>query len=134
MSATTNFSPAHDSGFDRYIVKDRWHTESKSRLAPPTIFSPFRLGSQQLKNRLVALPVFTGYAYPDGRVSPQLIEHYTKLAESGVAMVVVANVAISSDGVTSTYNLRVDKDEYIPGLARLAGAIKRHGLDRMPPA
>lgn len=127
MSVITNFSPAHDSGFDRYIVKDSWHAESKNRLATPTIFSPFRLGLQQLKNRLVALPVFTGYAYPDGRVSPQLIEHYTNLAQSGVAMVVVANAAVSSDGVTSTYNLRVDKDEYIPGLARLAKAIKQHG-------
>jgi len=92
-----------------------------------TIFSPFRLGPYQLTNRLVALPVFTGYAYPDGRVSPQLIEHYTKLAQTGVAMVVVANAAVASDGVTSTYNLRVDRDEFIPGLARLAKAIKQHG-------
>jgi 2,4-dienoyl-CoA reductase (NADPH2) len=73
------------------------------------------------------LPVYTGYAYPDGRVSPQLIEHYTKLAQSGVAMVVVANAAVTSDGVTSTYNLRIDKDEYIPALAKLAKAIKQYG-------
>jgi 2,4-dienoyl-CoA reductase (NADPH2) len=126
MSATTNFSPAHDSGFDSYIDKDSWHAESKNRLATPTIFSPFRLGSQQLKNRLVALPVYTGYAYPDGRVSPQLIEHYKKLAQSGVAMVVVANAAVASDGATSTYNLRINKDEYIPGLTRLARAFKQN--------
>jgi 2,4-dienoyl-CoA reductase (NADPH2) len=74
------------------------------------------------------LPVYNGYAYPDGRVSPQLIDNYTKLAQSGVAMVVVANTAISSDGITSTYNLRVDRDEYIPGLARLAKAIRQNGV------
>jgi 2,4-dienoyl-CoA reductase-like NADH-dependent reductase (Old Yellow Enzyme family)/nucleotide-binding universal stress UspA family protein len=127
MSVTTEYNPIYRSGFYWDVDKDRGHTESKKRFGPPTIFSPFQLGSQQLKNRLVALPVFTGYAYPDGRVSPQLIEHYTKLAHSGVAMVVVANAAVTADGVTSTYNLRVDRDEYIPGLARLAKAIKHHG-------
>lgn len=91
------------------------------------IFSPFRLGPHPLKNRLVALPVYTGYAYPDGRVSPQLIGHYTKLARSGAAMVVVANAAVAADGVTSTYNLRIDRDEYLPGLSGLARAIKQQG-------
>jgi 2,4-dienoyl-CoA reductase (NADPH2) len=74
----------------------------KNEIKPPTIFSPFRLGSQQLSNRLVALPAYTGYAYPDGRVSPQIIDHYTKLAQSGVAMVVVANAAVSSNFAEST--------------------------------
>jgi len=99
----------------------------KKNLKFAALFSPLRLGPYQLKNRLVALPVYTGYAYPDGRVSPQLIEHYTKLAQSGAAMVVVANAAVASDGATSTYSLRVDRDEYIAGLARLAKAIKQQG-------
>jgi 2,4-dienoyl-CoA reductase (NADPH2) len=43
-------------------------------------------------------------------------------------MVVVAYAAVSSDGITSTYNLRVDRDEYIPGLARLAKAIRQNGV------
>ena len=101
--------------------------EKKKTLKFATLFSPFRLGPYWLKNRLVALPVYTGYAYPDGRVSPQLIEHYTRIAQSGVAMVVVANAAVASDGVTSTYNLRADRDECIPGLANLARVIKQQG-------
>lgn len=102
-------------------------TEINGQLKSAAIFSPFQLGPYQLKNRLVALPVYTGYAYPDGRASSQSIEHYAKLAQTGVAMVVVANAAVSSDGITSTYNLRVDQDEYIPGLASLAKAIKQQG-------
>jgi 2,4-dienoyl-CoA reductase-like NADH-dependent reductase (Old Yellow Enzyme family)/nucleotide-binding universal stress UspA family protein len=101
--------------------------EIEGKLKLTTIFSPYRLGPYRLKNRLVALPVYTGYAYPDGRVSPQLIEHYAKLAQSGVAMVVVANAAIAADGVTSSYSLRIDSDEYIPGLIKLAKAIKQQG-------
>jgi 2,4-dienoyl-CoA reductase (NADPH2) len=94
---------------------------------PVSIFSPIRIRRFQLKNRLVALPVYTGYAYPGGRVSPELIDHYCQLGRSGVAMVVVANAAVASDGVTSTYALRADRDEFISGLSRLAAAIKEQG-------
>lgn len=95
--------------------------------AQPTIQTPLQIGPCRLKNRLVALPVFTGYAFPDGRVSPLLLSHYSKLAASGVAMVVVANVAVSADGVTSQFNLRIDADTYIPGLKALADAIRQQG-------
>ena len=93
----------------------------------PAILSPARIGPHLLKNRLVALPVFTGFAHPEGQVSSLLIEHYTRLSNSGVAMVIVANAAVASDGVVSKYNLRVDRDEFIPGLAKLAKAIKQSG-------
>ena len=63
------------------------------------LFSPFWIGPLKLKNRIIGLPVFTGYAYPDGKVSALMIEHYTRLADSGVAMVVVANAAVTSDGL-----------------------------------
>jgi 2,4-dienoyl-CoA reductase (NADPH2) len=89
------------------------------------IFSPFNIKSLALKNRLVSLPVYTGYAHPDGRVSNMLIEHYRQLAETGVALVTVANAAASSDGVVAKHNLRVDRDEFIPGLERLVKAIQQ---------
>ncbi len=91
------------------------------------LFTPFQLGSRTLKNRLVALPVFSGYALPDGRASDLLIEHYAGLARSGVAMVVVANAAVSADGAVAVNNLRADRDEYLPGLARLARTIRERG-------
>jgi 2,4-dienoyl-CoA reductase-like NADH-dependent reductase (Old Yellow Enzyme family)/nucleotide-binding universal stress UspA family protein len=91
------------------------------------IFSPFRIGGLPVKNRLVALPVYTGYAHPDGRVSSQLIDHYAQLGRSGVGMVVVANAAVAADGVTTQYTLRADQDEYISGLSTLAKTIKDQG-------
>jgi 2,4-dienoyl-CoA reductase (NADPH2) len=91
------------------------------------LFNSFRLGPCTLKNRLVALPVFSGYALPDGRVSPLLIDHYAALARSGVAMVVVANAAVTADGRVAVNNLRADADGFLPGLERLARTIKAQG-------
>jgi 2,4-dienoyl-CoA reductase (NADPH2) len=91
------------------------------------LFTPFQLGSQTLKNRLIALPVFSGYALPDGRASELLIAHYAALARSGVAMVVVANAAVAADAAVAVNNLRADADEFLPGLERLARTIKQEG-------
>lgn len=92
----------------------------------PFLFSSLKFSGFTAKNRLVALPVHTGFAYPDGHVSPWMVNWYTRMARSGVAMVIVANAAVSSDGIVSKFNLRADHDAFIPGLARLVQAIKQH--------
>ena len=93
----------------------------------PHLFSPFRIGAHTLKNRLVALPVHTGFAKPDGRVSDWMVRFYSRLAGSGAAMIVVANSAVSPDGAVSRFNLRADRAEFIPGLSRLSSAIRSRG-------
>ena len=107
------------------ILVDRRGAEQK--VDTRSIFNTVNVGPYQLGNRLVSLPLYTGYAHTDGRVSSLMIEHYTRLANSGVAMVVVANAAVASDGVVSGHNLRIDRDEFIPGLSKLAAAIKGSG-------
>ncbi|MFK5953767.1 MAG: NADH:flavin oxidoreductase [Desulfobacterium sp.] len=93
----------------------------------PSLFSPLKVETYHMVNRLVALPVHTGFAHTDGRASPWMEALYTRLADSGVAMVIVANAAVSHDGAVSKFNLRVDRDELIPGLTRLARTIKQRG-------
>ncbi len=91
------------------------------------LFSPATIGGLKLKNRVVALPVFTGYALPDGRVSPLMMQHYRRLAKSGAAVVVLPNVAVSENGRTSDRSLLLDRDEQIDELRRLARIIKNNG-------
>lgn len=93
----------------------------------PFLFNPMTIGPLRIKNRIVALPVHTGFAYPDGRVSPWQLKFYGHLARSGAGMIIVANAAVSKDGVVSRFNLRADSDDFIPGLTRLAQAIKDEG-------
>ena len=47
-----------------------------------TLFKPYSLGPYVLKNRLAALPVFSGYAHADGSVSSLMLDHYAGLAAS----------------------------------------------------
>ena len=59
------------------VTKERKKSRNPYSIWPPAPLEPgeVALGFQQQTNRLVAVPVYTGYAYPDGRVSPQLIDH-----------------------------------------------------------
>ena len=93
----------------------------------PFLFRPFHIGSLRLQNRIVALPLHTGFAHPDGRVSSLLLDFTRSQARSGAGMVVTANAAVSEDGVVSRYNLRIDRDEFLPGLHRLAETIQKEG-------
>ena len=90
------------------------------------LFSPIKIQDLKLKNRLFALPVFTGYGLPDSRVSPLMLEHYSRLSGSGAAVVVIPNVAVAENGRTSERSLLLDHDEYIEGLRRLVKVIKEN--------
>ncbi len=94
---------------------------------PDPLFAPVDLAGLSLANRLAALPLYTGYAYPDGRVSPLLLERYWLLARAGPGLVIVENAAVSRDGRASPHTIGVWDDAFLPGLARLARVITSAG-------
>ena len=96
-------------------------------MAQDLLFEPLEIGGCRSRNRVAALPLFTGYARPDGGVTPLLREHYWRLASTGAGLVVVANVAVAKDGRTSPRTLRIDADRFVPELARLATTIQHRG-------
>lgn len=92
------------------------------------LFSPCEVGGLKLKNRLTMTPLFLGWAGEGGRVSPPLTEHYRLMAQSGVALVVVENASIDHPVASgSNRELRVDTDDFLDGMVRLAQTIKREG-------
>jgi 2,4-dienoyl-CoA reductase-like NADH-dependent reductase (Old Yellow Enzyme family)/Tfp pilus assembly protein PilZ len=93
----------------------------------PLLFTPFRISNLTLKNRLTMAPMFRGYAHQDGTVSRTLIDSYREIALGGAAMIVVANAVVDRSGVMASRVIRVDQDRFIPGLAKLAKAIKSSG-------
>ncbi|MEW6263124.1 MAG: NADH:flavin oxidoreductase [Thermodesulfobacteriota bacterium] len=95
--------------------------------AAEMLFSSLELKGLKLKNRLFMAPFYVGYAGPDGKVNPLVLDHYREMAASGVALVVVENAAVDPTGLGSPFTLRADDDQFIPGLADLARVIKAEG-------
>jgi NADPH2 dehydrogenase len=88
------------------------------------LFKPKTMSGLRLKNRITMAPLYLGYAGEGGKVSPMLLEHYRRMAQSGVAMIVVENAGITPAGMGSPRTLRCDHDRYLKGLTGLAQTIK----------
>jgi len=95
---------------------------------PSILFKPFNIRNINLKNRLTMAPLFLGYGNPDGTVSQLMMDHYNRMALSGVAMIVLENIAVDPSGLGSPFILRIDNDRYISGLSNLADTIKKNNV------
>jgi len=91
------------------------------------LFEPFNIGPLRVRNRIVMPPMVVGYAGPHGEVTEQLIAYYEARARGGVGLVIVEASYVSPEGKLVEGELGVYDDSLVPGLARLADAIKIHG-------
>ena len=91
------------------------------------LFSPFRLGPLDLQNRIVFLPMYLAYPDPDHEVNDLVLDYYTESAGSGAGMVVVENVTVEPCGLGNPRTLLISEDDFVPGLSRLATAIRSRG-------
>ncbi len=92
------------------------------------LFQPIRLGEMTVKNRIVVAPMLTCSTTDDGFVTEQTIACYEERARGGAGLVISEETCIDSPlGKTAVKQICVDDDKYIPGLGKVAKAIKQHG-------
>ena len=95
------------------------------------LFEPFRIGQLVLDNRVVALPMYLAYPDPDHLVNQLVLDYYAEIGASGAGMVVVENATVEPRGLCNPRTLLTGDDSrddrFLPGLTRLAAAIKRGG-------
>lgn len=89
-------------------------------------FQPGRIAGREFRNRLVFAATSSELAL-DGRVSEDMIAYYAARAAGGVGLVVVEATYVSEVGKRLRHNTMADTDECIPGLQRLAEAIRAEG-------
>ncbi|MBY0161333.1 NADH:flavin oxidoreductase/NADH oxidase [Paenibacillus sp. JNUCC32] len=92
------------------------------------LFSPYKLKSLDLKNRVV-MPPMCQYSVTnkDGIATDWHYLHYTSRAIGGAGLVIVEMTDVEPDGRISDYDLGLWSDEQIPALARIVEAIHQHG-------
>ncbi len=92
------------------------------------LFEPVELGPLRARNRLVRSATWLGLAAPeDGAVGDRLVERYAELAAGGVGVVVSGYAFVSPEGRQLPGMLGAHEDRLVPGLARLAGALRAGG-------
>lgn len=94
------------------------------------LFSPAKIGSLELRNRIVMTPMHLGYS-PKGEVNDQLIEFYRARARGGAALIIVGGCGIDKIG-NALGMTQLDEDRYIPGLRKLVDAVHAEGAKIVP--
>ena len=91
------------------------------------LFSPGRIGTLQLKNRIVYPPMGTNVCV-GGEVTDQFLAYHEARAKGGVGLDIVENANIdTAGGAGLPFGLNIDDDKYIPGLKKLADTIRKNG-------
>jgi 2,4-dienoyl-CoA reductase-like NADH-dependent reductase (Old Yellow Enzyme family) len=92
-----------------------------------TLLSPLVVRGLALPNRIVMPPMANNKATIDGEVTPDIVEHYLRHA-GGLGMIVVEHAYVTVTGRLNPNQLGIHSDANVPGLAGLAGAIRRAGV------
>lgn len=94
----------------------------------PQLFSPFTLGSLELKNRLVMAPMSSSLGGTDGRVTADQIAFYQERARGGFGLIIVEFTSVDPDtGRTEVHQLSLESDRNLDGHYRLVDALHESG-------
>ncbi len=91
------------------------------------LFEPGSIGTMEIRNRLVFPPMGAGLADSSGRVNDRVVDYCVARARGGVGLFIVEAASISPEGRVVADQLAVYDDVYVPGLKRLAEAVKNEG-------
>jgi len=93
----------------------------------PHLFSPLRVGSITLPNRIFSSGHDTVMAH-EGQVTDQLIAYHEARAAGGVGLIVVQATAVHRSADYTAHALAIYDDAMVPGFRRLADAVHAHGV------
>ena len=89
------------------------------------LFQPITVHGMEIKNRIYLPAMHLGMAV-DFQVTDQLVAFYAERARGGAGMICVGYATVD-DLSGNTQNIGAHDDAFIPGLTRLADAIKSNG-------
>ncbi|WP_436700823.1 FAD-dependent oxidoreductase [Nocardioides sp. BYT-33-1] len=98
----------------------------------PHLLAPGRIGSMELRNRIVMSPMETMYGTPDGHPSDRTVAHFATRAAGGVGLVTVGATGIDPQHPETPGGLQLGEDAAIPAHRRLVEAVHAHGARIQP--
>ncbi len=92
-----------------------------------TLFSPFRIGNLELKNRIVMPPMATNFAGEDGAVNDRHIAYYVKRVKGGVGYITFEHTGVLRQGRAFSNMALIDSDQHISPFKKLIEAVHTEG-------
>jgi len=93
----------------------------------PHLFSPFSIGTVELKNRIVFQPHFTALGHLDGMPSDDHVAYHAARARGGTGLIVFESQAVHPTGKMSRRFVNAWDRAVIPMYRKLTAAVQAHG-------
>jgi len=90
------------------------------------LLEPIKIGTLELKNKIVFPPIASSYGTPEGFVTDAMISYYKNIAKN-CALCILEAVCVDWEGRILPRQLWVCDDKFVPGLKSLADAIHSVG-------
>ncbi len=91
------------------------------------LFTPIKIGSLQLSNRIMMSPMFSNSATRDGFVTEKTLKHYEARARADVGLIMTEHTSVNSYYLHPGNRLLISDDKYIAGMSKLAAHIQQMG-------
>ncbi len=91
------------------------------------LLTPAKIGSLEIKNRVIMAPMTTRLSTHDGFVTDASIAYFCARAQGGVGLITVEMASPELEGRHRAHELGIYHDKYLPGLTRLVEGIHACG-------
>lgn len=92
------------------------------------LFTPGKIGSVEIKNRVVMEPMVMGTAKVDGTPGEQMIRYYEERAQGGAGLIITEATRVDEHtGVLAPRQLAMSSDRHIEPFARMVRRVHSHG-------
>lgn len=92
------------------------------------LFTPMKIGSCEIKNRIVMSPMLMGFGQFDGCATEKLMDYYEERAKGGTGLIITEITRVNDvHGSAAFAQLGMSHDYQIEGMHEFAERIHRHG-------
>jgi len=95
-------------------------------IKPKLLAEPGKIGTMELKNRLVIPAMCTNYTY-QGHFTDQAVYYYGLRARGGAGLIIIEASAIDYPIGRAVLNCAVSNEKYVPTLKKLTDEVHRYG-------
>lgn len=101
-------------------------------MALEKLFSPIKIGSMDVKNRIAMAPITTNWATADGTVPDKIIDYLEARAQGGVGLIILETVTVDRDFPYIMNTLGLWDDKLIPSFKKFVDRMHAHGAKVAP--
>lgn len=99
--------------------------ETQKDYAP--LFTPFKIGKLEVKNRIVMAPMGTNSAFTTGRKDEQEIDYFVERAKGGAGMLILGCQPLNEEIAQGSLEGTLDSFSVLPALTSLVDSVHRYG-------